>query len=176
SFANDTALPPKSHFTRLLIKHQHDILYHAGPQAVLSNIRLRFWPLNGLREVKKIIRECVVCHRFRHENVSQIMGNLPLDRISVASKMRQHFWKRWSVEYLNRLQNRPKWTKPYPNLKEKMVVLLKEDNTQPMQWPLARILEVMPGTDRKVCVVKVKTADGTFVRPISKLCPLPLDM
>ncbi|KAJ8959564.1 hypothetical protein NQ317_009215 [Molorchus minor] len=144
-------LPPKSHFTRVLIKHQHDILYHAGPQAVLSNIRLRFWPLNGLREVKKIIRECVVCHRFRHENVSQIMGNLPLDRISVARCFQR---------------NRPKWTKPYPNLKENMVVLLKEDNTQPMQWPLARILEVMPGTDRKVRVVKVKTADGTFVRPI----------
>lgn len=381
-------LPSKTHFTRLLLQHEHVKLHHAGAQTVLANIRLRFWPINGLREIKSIIKGCVTCHRFKANASQQIMGSLPLDRVSVTrpfrkvgvdfggplfikqsklrrasttkcyiaffvclatkavhielvsslstesflltlkrfiarrgqpttifsdngtnfhgahnqlkdlyhffksksnldsiqaflisreiewkfippnsphwgglweagikatkyhirrvvgnsnltfeelatvlaqieailnsrplcplsndpsdmtcltpahfligepltsypekdishvpenklsfwqrcSKMQQHFWKRWSVEYLNRLQNRPKWFKPHPNLKENMVVLIKEDNVPPLQWPLARVVQTMPGRDNKVRVVKVKTKNGVFVRPISKLCPLP---
>lgn len=101
---------------------------------------------------------------------------IPENRLSFwekCSKIQQHFWQRWAVGYLNRLQNRPKWVKPYPNLRENMVVLLKEDHIPPLQWPLARIIEVMPGADKRVRVVKVKTANGIFVRPISKICPLP---
>lgn len=381
-------LPSKTHFTRILIQYEHMKLCHAGAQTVLSNIKLRFWPINALREIKHIIKNCVTCHRFKAETSKQIMGSLPRDRVSVArpflkvgidfggplfikqsrlrkavitkcyialfvcmvtkavhielvsslstesflltlkrfiarrgqpvtifsdngtnfrgssnqlkelheffksksnlnsiqdfltaretdwkfippnsphwgglweagikstkyhirrivgnthltfeelstvlaqieailnsrpicplsndpsdltcltpghfligepltsyperdvskipenrlsfwqqcSRIQQHFWNRWSVEYLNRLQNRPKWFKPYPNLKENMVVLIKEDNVSPLQWPLARIVQIMAGPDKKVRVVKVRTQHGIFVRPIKKLCPLP---
>lgn len=384
-------LPAKIHFTQLLIRSEHEKLFHAGPQAVLSNIRLRFWPINGLRETKKVIKNCVICHRFRQDNVTQIMGSLPSDRVTASrcfrnvgidfggpllikqsklrrapltksyialfvcmatkaihlelvsglstesflltfkrfiarrglpstvysdnatnfrgannqlhemykffktkpnldhiqnylvsreiqwkfippnsphwgglweagikstkfhirriignsnltfeelttvltqieailnsrpisalssdpsdlacltpahfligepmtsypernlttvpenrlsfwqrcAQMQQHFWKRWSVDYLNRLQHRPKWVKHQPNIKENMMVLLKEDNVPPLNWPRSRVVEIMPGTDNKVRVVKVKTTDGIFVRPISKLCPLPIQV
>ncbi|XP_062535404.1 uncharacterized protein LOC134204626, partial [Armigeres subalbatus] len=39
------ALPARHHFTRLLLRHYHERLMHAGPQLLLSVVRLRFWPL-----------------------------------------------------------------------------------------------------------------------------------
>lgn len=101
---------------------------------------------------------------------------IPDNRLSFwqrCQKIQQHFWQRWSVEYLNQLQNRPKWLKSSENLKKGMVVLLKEDNLPPLKWALGRILEIMPGSDGRVRVVKIKTKDGIFARPITKLCPLP---
>ena len=85
----------------------------------------------------------------------------------------QGFWKRRSVDYLSQLQSRPKWIQPSPNLKVDTLVLLKEDNTSALKWPLARIMEVIPGPDGKVRVVKVKTSDGVYTRSIAKICPLP---
>ncbi|XP_050307513.1 uncharacterized protein LOC126744199 [Anthonomus grandis grandis] len=91
-------------------------------------------------------------------------------------KIQQACWKRWSTEYLNRLQNRPKWFVPSKNLQINSVVLLKEDNVPPLRWNIARVLEVFWGSDNKVLrVAKIKTKDGEFIRPIAKLCPLPYD-
>lgn len=36
-------LPSSHFFTQLLVKHYHIIYLHAGPQALLCNLRLRFW-------------------------------------------------------------------------------------------------------------------------------------
>ena len=36
-----------------------------------------------------------------------------------------------------------------------------------------RIIELYPGKDNNVRVVKLKTAHGELKRPIEKLCPLP---
>lgn len=381
-------LPSKNHVTDLLLRKEHLRLGHAGPQTVLSNIRLRYWPLNGLKEIKKIINKCTVCYRFKAQPANQIMSNLPKDRVTASrpfyatgvdfggplliksspiknakllkcyfavfvcmatkavhielvselttdafiatlkrfiarrgnpkviysdnatnflgskneikkvydffkipknltevqeflsekeiqwkyipplsphwggiweaaikstkyhlhrvvadahltfeklytcltqiesilnsrplcamstdpsdmniltpghfligssltafpekdvsniqtnrlskwqqiSKIRQHFWKRWSVDYLNQLQNRPKWLRSSENLKINDLVLLKEDNVPPLKWPRARIVEVVPGSDGKVRMVKLKTQKGEFVRNISKVCPLP---
>lgn len=381
-------LPSKNHVTTLLLKKEHLRLGHAGAQTVLSNVRLKFWPLNGLREIKRVIKNCITCFRFQAHPCHQIMADLPRDRISVArpfqkvgidyggpffikssrlrkapvtkcymaifvcmttkavhielvsnlstdaflltlkrfisrrgqpsiiytdnatnflgarnqlkevydffrnkdnsnaiqnflalnetkwkfipprsphwggiweaavksakyhlyrivgnlhltfeefstvlaqveaimnsrplcalshdptdldyltsghfligtnltsyperditdvpenrlsfykkcTQIQQTFWKRWSVDYLSRLQNRPKWLKPFQNLKVNDLVLLKEDNTPPLKWPRARIIEVIPGLDNKVRVVKLKTNGGTFTRSITKICPLP---
>ena len=41
----------------------------------------------------------------------------------------QHFWDRWSHEYLQTLQARSKWKTPQPNLQVGDIVVLKEDKT-----------------------------------------------
>lgn len=382
-------LSNKSHVVELLIKQEHERLGHAGPQSVLCNLRLKYWPINALRLIKKVIKNCVTCHRFKAVFSQQLMGSLPPERVAsvrpfryvgvdfagplmvresklrkakvfkaytalfvcmntkavhielvsdlstnnfllslkrfiarrgvpakifsdnatnfkgahnnmrelfeffkaksinqmydylssrscqwvfippnsphwgglweagvksmkfhlkrvignsvltfeqlttllcqiesilnsrplvpnstnsddltcltpghfiigesfaalpekdtlhvpdnrlsdfnLLTKMRQHFWQRWHVEYLHQLQNRPKWMTTKGNLKRDMLVILKEDNLPPMEWPLARIVEVMPGPDNKVRVVTVKTAKGTFTRPITKVSPLPFE-
>ncbi|XP_072377743.1 uncharacterized protein [Diabrotica undecimpunctata] len=381
-------LPSKNHVVRLILKKEHLRLHHAGPQNTLSQVRLRYWPLNGLREIKRIVHECHVCFKFNAKPLAQIMSDLPKERLCSAqvfahvgldfggpflikasklrkspliksyialfvcmstravhielvsgltteaflltlkrfisrrglpqtifsdnatnflgaknqlfelynflknketnssiqeflassqirwktipprsphhgglwesaiksakhhiyrllgnlkitfeefstvltqneavlnsrpicalsndpsdftyltpghfligrsltslpdqeytsipenrlsiwqnlSKLQQLFWKRWSTDYLNRLQNRPKWFLPFKNLQPNDLVLVKEDNLPPLYWSLARVMEVFPGKDGRVRIASVKTNDGIFKRSITKLCPLP---
>ncbi|XP_072395161.1 uncharacterized protein [Diabrotica undecimpunctata] len=104
--------------------------------------------------------------------------HIPENRLNLwqhLSKLQQVFWKKWSIDYLNRLQNRPKWFLPHKNLEPNDLVLLIEDNTPPLHWVLARVIEVFPGKDGRVRIASVKTKDGVFKRSITKLCPLPND-
>ncbi|CAL1288082.1 unnamed protein product, partial [Larinioides sclopetarius] len=47
-------------------------------------------------------------------------------RWSLIQQMRKKFWDRWTAEYLNHLQSRPKWTKRNQDLEVDQLVLLKE--------------------------------------------------
>jgi len=70
------------------------------------------------------------------------------------------------------LNSRKKWTAQQRNVKVGDVMLLLSPDTARGKWPLARVLEVYPGKDRHVRVVKVQVGDHTYVRPIHRLCPL----
>ncbi|GFR22336.1 integrase catalytic domain-containing protein [Trichonephila clavata] len=89
--------------------------------------------------------------------------------------MTQHFWKKWSSEYLTLLQSRSKWRIVQKNLDIRDLVLIKHDNSPPLQGKLGKVMETFPGKDGKVRVVKVKTQTSELVRPIAKLCPLPIN-
>ena len=102
-------------------------------------------------------------------------GVHPAKRWAHISKITAHFWKRWIGEYLPTLQVRKKWTVERPNFKQNEMVLVAEDNVKPLQWPLARILEGFPGNDGVVRVVKVRTPQGEYQRPVVKLRKLPFD-
>lgn len=97
-----------------------------------------------------------------------------LNRWQLITHIRQQFWKRWSNEYVSRLQQRPKWVGPKPNLTVGMMVLVKDDRLPPLQWKLGRIIEVHPGCDELVRVVTVRTTQGELKRPIVKIAPLPI--
>lgn len=104
------------------------------------------------------------------------LKKLPLNRMSrwqYVQQLQQHFWSRWSKEYLTGLQQRLQWTKKKPNLNPGDLVLLKEDNLPPLKWHLGRVIEVFPGRDGLVRVAAVKTASGITRRAVSNLCPLP---
>ena len=81
----------------------------------------------------------------------------------------QHFWQRWSGEYLSTLQSRSKWQHKSPNLQVGDIVLLKYKKTISCHWPLARITAVYPGQDGFVRVAMVKTATGQYKRSVVKL-------
>jgi hypothetical protein len=85
----------------------------------------------------------------------------------------QVFWKRWSTDYLHELQQKQRWQKATPNFQTGQVVLLKNNNTIPLQWPLAITTHIYPGADGKTRTVTVKTSKGVFKRPIKKICFLP---
>ncbi|GFT45815.1 integrase catalytic domain-containing protein [Trichonephila clavipes] len=68
-------------------------------------------------------------------------------RWKLIQSLRDKFWNRWSTEYLTHLQTRAKWSLQNPNLMENQLVLLKDLNTKPLDWPMGRILEVFPGSD-----------------------------
>ena len=80
-----------------------------------------------------------------------------------------HFWRRWSLEYLQQLQRLQKWRTPSPNLKVGDIVSIKEDTTFTAHWPAARVVEVHPGQDGLVRVTTVRTQTSTLKRPVAKL-------
>jgi len=55
------------------------------------------------------------------------------------------------------------------------MVLIHEDNTPPLCWPLGRVQEIHPGEDGVVQAVTIKTAKGTFKRPSNRLSLLPIE-
>ncbi|GFX98315.1 uncharacterized protein TNCV_4909581 [Trichonephila clavipes] len=95
-------------------------------------------------------------------------------RWKLIQSLRDKFWNRWSTEYLIHLQTRAKWSEQNPNQMENQLVLLKDPNTKPLDWPMGRILEVFPGSDGLVRVVNVKTSTGILKRAITKVVPLPI--
>ena len=104
--------------------------------------------------------------------------HLPPSRLSHWQRTRQmldHFWQRWSREYLHRHQLVSKWQTPQRQLSPGAVVLIADERYPPSKWPLARVVEVHPGNDGLVRVATLRTAAGaTFRRPITKLCLLPV--
>ena len=70
------------------------------------------------------------------------------------------------------LQQRQKWICPQRNAAVGDVVLIKDETTPRSEWPLAKIIEVIPGSDGLVRQVRVKTRSTTLVRPVDKLCLL----
>lgn len=67
-----------------VIHHHHLAVCHGGPVLTLGNLRKRFWILNGTQVVKKYVRSCLVCHRFRPRLMQQMMAALPPPRISLS--------------------------------------------------------------------------------------------
>lgn len=104
----------------------------------------------------------------------QDMPNNRLTRFQQIEKLRQHFWSRWSKEYVSELQQRIKWRTNKDALKINSLVLLKEDNSPPLKWRLGRVVAVYPGTDGIVRVADVRTATGVVRRSFSRICPLPV--
>ncbi|KXJ76130.1 hypothetical protein RP20_CCG010287 [Aedes albopictus] len=87
--------------------------------------------------------------------------------------MQQHFWNRWSKEYLHHLQTRQKWHGEVKRFDIGALVLLVDENVPPQQWRRGRIVATHPGNDEAVRVVTVRTATGEFKRAVTKIALLP---
>ena len=77
-------LPQKNTLTEKLVLHIHCKANHAGPETTLGIIRQRFWPLQGRREVKRILRKCLICKHWRTIPTQQKMAPLPLERVQIV--------------------------------------------------------------------------------------------
>jgi hypothetical protein len=94
-------------------------------------------------------------------------------RWRLVEKIKRDFWKIWKQEYLHQLQQRNRWHKAHPNIKEEEIVIIKEEDTPPGRWPLARVTETHPGAEGLTRVVTVRKANGKLTkRPIHKLIRL----
>lgn len=98
-----------------------------------------------------------------------------LSRWELCNRMKQEFWCKWSNDYITQLQKRSKWSDIEKNLAVGDIVLLKEENTPPLRWPLGRISKIFPDEDGLVGVVEVQAKGKIYKRPIVKLAPLPID-
>ncbi|XP_018400775.1 PREDICTED: uncharacterized protein LOC108778168 [Cyphomyrmex costatus] len=112
---------------------------------------------------------------FPCHDLSNISENR-LVRWQRVEQLRQHFWRRWSSEYLHTLQARSKWKiSKGDQLKIGQVVLIKQQGLHPLHWLLGRVQGVHPGTDGVVRTAEIKTAKGILTRPLTRIAILPID-
>lgn len=96
-----------------------------------------------------------------------------LTRFQRIAQLRQHFWTRWSKEYIAELQQRVKWRSCKYSLKNGTLVLIKEDGIPPLKWKLGRVVAVHPGPSDGICrVADIKLSTGVVRRSFSKIVPL----
>ena len=100
----------------------------------------------------------------------------PRKRWRRIQELVRHFWSRWMREWLPGLNARQKWFQTQRDVQIGDVMLVISPDTSRGNWPLGRVLEVYPGQDGHVRVVKIQVGEGTLIRPVNKLCPLELEL
>lgn len=105
-------------------------------------------------------------HDLREINMNR------LNRWQMIQSSAQHFWRRWSNEYVHLLQARSKWTENKKPLKINDLVLIQDSNADVLRWKLGRVINLFPDDKGTARVAEVRTAMGEFKRPVHRLAPL----
>ncbi|XP_075976888.1 uncharacterized protein LOC142977075 isoform X6 [Anticarsia gemmatalis] len=98
-----------------------------------------------------------------------------LQRFRRIEQLKQHFWTRFSNDYVLWLQERTKWRSSTGELKEGTLVVIKDKGLPPLMWLLGRIVRVLPGKDGIARVADIRTRKGVLRRAFNTICPLPVD-
>ncbi|XP_043270546.1 uncharacterized protein [Venturia canescens] len=77
-------LPRDSPLTALFIADAHERTLHGGTQLTLAYLRQSCWIIGGRGPVRSYILRCVRCARFRALKAQQLMGQLPISRVTPA--------------------------------------------------------------------------------------------
>ncbi|GFW80234.1 nose resistant to fluoxetine protein 6 [Trichonephila clavipes] len=85
-------------------------------------------------------------------------------------KVRENLKQRFKREYLGFL--RSSVIKREDKINEDDIVLIGTDDKKRLHWLLGRVLELFPGKDGIIRLVKSRTESGDMLRPIQRLYPL----
>lgn len=97
-----------------------------------------------------------------------------LERYKRIEYVKQHYWARFSKEYITSLQQKTKWPSSTSELKLGSLVLIKDKSLPPLRWSLGRVEAVYPGPRDRVCrVADLRTKGGIIRRAFNNICPLP---
>ncbi|XP_037029723.1 uncharacterized protein LOC119069705 [Bradysia coprophila] len=85
--------------------------------------------------------------------------------------MKEELRSRFRSEYLGQLVQR---SKPTQDIKFEVgdVVLVMDETKKRLEWPMAKIIEIFPGHDKKTRVARIKTKQGEIVRTLQRLVHL----
>ncbi|XP_026318078.1 uncharacterized protein LOC113228871 [Hyposmocoma kahamanoa] len=75
-------LPASGRLTELIIQEAHHDTLHGGARLTLAHLRQKYWIIGGNRTVKKQLRQCIKCHRFKPHRNEQLMADLPKERVT----------------------------------------------------------------------------------------------
>ena len=89
-----------------------------------------------------------------------------------CQQLANHFWARWTKEYLPTLTRRTKWLLPTSPIDVGSVVIIVDSALPRGCWPKGIVTNTFPGRDGIVRVAEVKTQFGLFRRPVAKLAKL----
>ncbi|KAJ8916963.1 hypothetical protein NQ315_008363 [Exocentrus adspersus] len=90
-------------------------------------------------------------------------------KLRYKQKLRDDLRRRFRSEYLGQLKSFSESGSRRTEIKLGDIVLIGDDHTKRMDWPLARVVEILPGKDQRIRLVKVETAKGQLLRPVQRL-------
>ncbi|XP_018394549.1 PREDICTED: uncharacterized protein LOC108773287 [Cyphomyrmex costatus] len=108
-------------------------------------------------------------------NCDQIEEQKLDKKFAYRQKIKDDLRSRFRVEYLGELlhHNNNK-RKEFWKIQVGDIVLVEDENKKRIEWPLARVKDVIFGRDNEVRVVRLVTASGELIRPVQKVYPLEL--
>jgi len=93
-----------------------------------------------------------------------------------VQRLADMFWGRWVKEFLPTLTKRSKWFQSKDEVKSGDIVIVVDDQAPRNTWKMGRVMTTFPGKDGVARVVDVKTENGTYRRPVAKLCKLKIEV
>ncbi|XP_046580145.1 uncharacterized protein LOC124287683 [Haliotis rubra] len=73
----------KHYVAVLLVRHHHDLIQHQGRHFTEGALRSAGWWIMGVKRlVSSVIHKCVTCKKLRGQQETQIMADLPADRLT----------------------------------------------------------------------------------------------
>ncbi|UYV73955.1 hypothetical protein LAZ67_11001581 [Cordylochernes scorpioides] len=94
-------------------------------------------------------------------------------KYKILSKLNEELKQRFRKEYLGVLMQRPE-NKRERCIKEGDSVLIGQDNTKRILWPVGKIIKLYLGKDGVNRVARVKTSTGEWLRPVQRLFSLEI--
>jgi len=94
-----------------------------------------------------------------------------LRKWQLVQRLTQDFWDLWKSAYLQSIQQKTKWHGQAKSFKVGDIVLLRENTLSYRQWPLAKIIQVIPRDDGVVRVVRVLCQGKEYERAVVHLIP-----
>ncbi len=73
---------PLSH---LIVQDEHLRLLHAGPTLLTASLSRRYHIIGGRRLIRSVARKCTICRRYTARPKPQMLGQLPIERITPGS-------------------------------------------------------------------------------------------
>ncbi|GFV98484.1 integrase catalytic domain-containing protein [Trichonephila clavipes] len=93
-------------------------------------------------------------------------------RVKFRARLLKDIRGRFRKEYLGLLvQKAHKTTRA---LKVGEIVLIENPNKKRLYWPLGKVIELIPGRDRKVRTLKLRCSNSEIIRPIQRVFPLAI--
>jgi len=102
--------------------------------------------------------------------ITSTKDDQPLQGWRYVQTAADHFWRRFSKEYLRTIHPRQKWHDTKNNLEVDDIVLAVDNNCPRSEWPLGRIVETYPDEHGVVRSVLVRINVHDVRCPIHKLC------
>lgn len=135
------------------------------------------WPTSDDPSDLRVLTPALLClgKPIFAQPLAEYVANIPDNRLTwwrKRQKLQQELWHSWKEDYLTSLQNRNKWYDKEQNIKLNDMVVIRDEILPPASWLLGRVVKLHCGKDGLVRSVTVKTENGEFDRPITKLCVL----
>ena len=100
-------------------------------------------------------------------------------RLRNMQKIKKHYWKRWSTEYLRSLREYHKIDGQKDKIAEGDIVLIKNDMQPRNMWKLGKITRTIKGTDGTTRGAELQTMTNGRVmiieRPVQLLYPMEIN-